>query len=285
VNSALDDPYFAKTDWQQRVDAWLNDPAHADAFLDGNVQLVRQIMTHADSGLRMVINITAYALLRFLADRAYRNLYESPQIGGERKQPSPERLQVDQMLGFGADAKDYYFGAVALGGTGVRFYGEYCMVIKPLDVTPDTQVIDRDSYDLLLPPLSKHSGHEVFSRIVGKWANDVVPMLTRKLLPDLLGTNRLITTGTVSEMILHDQEFVEVHKRGPISSSSIEEVRQSPDEIAMEARIVARGNAGFPPTGVELRWIAQRNEVVRALEAEDLQYRIVTLHGRGYQWR
>src|SRR5215831_11065235 len=154
MNPVLDASYFAKVNWKARVDAWLADPTHTDAFLDGNVQLVRQIMTHPESGLRMVINISAYALLRFLADGAYKNLYERPIIGGERKGPSPERVQVDQLLGFGSNAQNYYFGAVALGGTGVRFYGEYCLVIKAGEVAADTQVIDRDSYDLLLPPLS-----------------------------------------------------------------------------------------------------------------------------------
>ena len=53
----------------------------------------------------------------------------------------------------------------------------------------------------------------------------------------------------------------------------------------MEARIQARGNAGIPPTGVELRWLQQRQEVVKALERDGIRYRVVTLHGRGYQWR
>jgi hypothetical protein len=110
-------------------------------------------------------------------------------------------------------------------------------------------------------------------------------MLTLKLLPELRDANRLITTGTVSELALRDQEFVEVHYNKAITSRSIEEVRQSPDEVAMEARILARSNAGFPFTAVEFRWWEQRQRVIRALEKKGIQYRIVTLHGRGYQWR
>ena len=70
-----------------------------------------------------------------------------------------------------------------------------------------------------------------------------------------------------------------------MSPDHIEEVRQSPDEVSIEARILARGTAGFPPSAVELRWLQRRADVVTALEAENIQYRIVTLHGRGYQWR
>jgi hypothetical protein len=283
ATSALDPVYFSTDEWRDRVSAWLRSQ-QPDPFVDGNLLLVRQIMEHAESGLRVVINITAHALLSFLAERRYRNLYESPIIGGARRQVSPERQRVDTLLELDPPVQ-FYFGAVALGGTGVRFYGEYCMVLHPSEIDRATQVFDRDSYDLLLPPLvSQPEEDAIAKRLRGTWS-DVVDMLTLKLLPELRGSRRLVTTGTVSEMILRDQEFVEVHKRGPIRPDSIEELRQSPDEVAIEACIAARSVAGFPPTGVELRWLQRREEVVRALEAEGVAYRIVTLHGRGYQWR
>jgi hypothetical protein len=279
----FDPAYFSSESWNKRVREWLAGSAH-DPFLEGNYRLVHQIMEHTESGLRMVVNISAEALLGFLAKRHYYNLYEEPVIGGVRRKPSSERIQVDQLLGFGAYAKDFYFGAVALGGTGVRYYGEYCMVMKPWAIAQDTQILDRDSYDLLLPPLEPDKDSRA-RELAGRWDPDLIDMLALKLLPELRGANRLITTGTVSEMILHDQEFVEVHRRGAILPSEIEEVRQSPDEIAMEARIQARGNAGFPPTAVELRWLQQRRDVIDALEREGIHCRVVTLHGRGYQWR
>jgi hypothetical protein len=286
MGSPTFDPlYFSVASWNQRVNDWLRGSSHY-SFLDGNVSLIRQIMEQAESGLRVVLNISADALLSFFAQRYYYNLYENPIIGGARRNPSPERIQVDQLLGFGSNAKTFYFGAVALGGTGVRFYGEYCMILKPSTIPPDTQIFDRDSYDLLLPPLSNApSVKNIVQSLVGTWDSDRIDMLTLKLLPELRDANRLITTGTVSEMILHDQEFVEVHKQGSIYPTSIEEIRQSPDEIAMEARIQARSNAGFPPTSVELRWLQQRGNVIKALEREGIHYRVVTLHGRGYQWR
>ena len=37
-------------------------------------------------------------------------------------------MEVDDKLGI--DAERTYFGAVALGGAGVRYYGEYCMVLR-----------------------------------------------------------------------------------------------------------------------------------------------------------
>lgn len=280
----LDPAYFSTSSWSQRVADWLA-RASGDPFLADNVRLVRQIMEHPESGLRMVVNISATALLSFLAAGRYLNLYERPVIGGSRKVPSRERSQVDSLLGFD-NPSGYYFGAVALGGTGVRFYGEYCMVLKPDEVRPGTQILDRDSYDLLLPPLAAQANSTaIVDMLRGRWGADAIDMLTLKLLPELQGTNRLITTGTVSEMILYDQDFVEIHKRGNFNPSSLEEVRQSPDEIAMEARVQARASAGFASTAVELLWLKRRDDIIRALEREGIQCRIVTLHGRGYQWR
>ena len=283
----LDPVYFSDDQWGVRVQNWL--AGNNESFLEGNHQLVRQIMENQESGLRMVVNISADALLSFLAARRYHNLYENPVIGGVRRSPSKEREEVDQLLGFGNEARDFYFGAAALGGAGVRFYGEYCMAMKPSAVDPRktrTRIFDRDSYDLLLSPLKDEPDPAALAqKLAGDWGSDLVDMLTLKLLPQLRGANGLITTGTVSEMILHDQEFVEVHRQKPIFPFDIEEVRHSPDDIAMEARIQARGNAGIPPTAVELLWLRQHEEVMKALEREEIRYRIVTLHGRGYQWR
>ena len=288
MGTPLDPEYFGGDSWKARVDRGLANFSD-DRFLHANVRLIRQVMEHKESGLRVVVNISAEALLGFLAKRRYFNLYESPVIGGVRRGPSPERKQVDYLLGFHANAKDLYFGAVALGGTGIRFYGEYCMVLNSDKVADDTQILDRDSYDFLVPPLSDDPRMKVLVSevLVGRWDADVIDRLTLRLLPELRGATRLITTGSVSEMVLHDQEFVEVHmiNEDGITPRSIEEVRQSPDEIAIEARIEARGNAGFPPSAVELRWLQQRRSVVAALEREVIHSRIVTLHGRGYQWR
>jgi hypothetical protein len=281
----LDPVYFSDDPWGVRVQSWL--AGKDESFLEGNRQLIRQIMENEESGLRMVVNISAQALLGFLAARKYYNLYENPVIGGVRREPSKEREKVDRLLEFGEEARNFYFGAAALGGTGVRFYGEYCMAMKPSRIDKQTtRLFDRDSYDLLLSPLKDEPDVDVLAKqLKGNWGSDLMDMLTLKLLPELRGANRLITTGTVSEMILHDQEFVEVHRQQSIFPSDIEEVRHSPDEIAMEARIQSLGNAGIPPTAVERLWLRQRLEVVKALEREGIRYRVVTLHGRGYQWR
>jgi hypothetical protein len=289
MSNGYDDIYFQSVGWAERVTAWLNHQGKAgqrNVFLDGNVELVRQVLEDKETGLRMVINIGAEALLQVLASGAYRNIYERPVIGGEARTPSPERLKVDQLLGFGGNAKNFYFGALALGGTGVRFYGEYCLAIQPGAVRDDTRLFDRDSYDLLLSPMKDRADQsELVKMLRGTWALDAVDMLTLKMLPEIREMHRLITVGSVSDLVMRDQEFAEIHKEGAITPQDIEEVRQSPDESAVEAVILHRATLGIAPTAVEVRWLEQRQRVIAALQRQGLRHRVVTMHGRGYQWK
>lgn len=286
----LDATYFNTRPWARRVKEWIRKArgsGPAASFLGANVTVIRQILSHADIGLRVVVNIGADALLAFLHTNDYKNIYENPVVGGRRRQPTKERVEVDRLLAFAQPASSYYFAAVALGGTGVRFYGEYCMVLRPARVVPDTRIFDRDSYDLLLPPLSGWSQTKTrnFVRALrGRWGSDVVDMLIMKMLPRLPASQHLITVGNVSSLVMSDQEFVEVHLEGKIRHRDIEEIRQSPDEVAIEAGILNRKRLRQSPTLVEMRWVNQRHEVLSLLPQMPIAYRIVTLHGKGYQW-
>ena len=71
---ALDPVYFSDAPWGVRLQKWL--AGKDESFLEGNHRLVRQIMENEESGLRMVVNISADALLSFLAAR--RQLISSP---------------------------------------------------------------------------------------------------------------------------------------------------------------------------------------------------------------
>jgi hypothetical protein len=289
MSSGYDEIYFSEGAWKERVEAWLKRRSSGgliNPFLNGNVRLVRQVLEDQDTGLRMVINIGAEALLSFLQSNEYKNIYDEPIIGGRAREPSSERREVDRLLGFENEAKNFFFGAATLGGTGVRFYGEYCMVIKRDRVEDTTRLFDRDSYDLLLPPLSDYPDREdLVAMLRGTWTADVVHMLTLKMLPELREPQRLITVGTISELVIRDQEFVEVHLKNRIYLDNLEEIRQSPDEASLEAGILRRKELGIQPTAVELRWLQQRELVFVALRNKGIRYRVVTLHGRGYQWR
>jgi len=287
--ATLDKVYFSRSPWAKRLAKALADlsaSGRGGAFTRGHVGVIRELLEDRDAGPRAVINIGADALLEFLRTGRYKNIYEKPIVGGESRTPTPERRQVDGWLELEKPAETY-FAAVALGGAGVRFYGEYCMVLHPANVPGGTRLFDRDSYDLLLPPLAGRSDagtRRLVATLRGTWDTDLVDMLLLKMLPRLPETHHLITSGQVSNLVMTDQEFVEVHLQGAIARNHIEEVRQLPEEAAVEASISQRRTAHQPPSLVELLWLSRRREVAQELAAHQLPYRLATSGGKGYQW-
>lgn len=284
----FDPQYFQRQTWTVRAASWVNSSQHG--FTEGNRKVVEQATESPESGLRVVINISADALVSFISEGRYRNLYESPVIG-ERPPPeaSEQRKEVDDALAIGPHT---YFGAAALGGVGVRYYGEYCMVLDLSRIDPDPQLFDRDSYDILMPPFKGHPDRdEIIMWLKGKWSADRHAIVLMKVMPEIVHLRRLVTAGTVSEAVLADQEFIEVHLdprktggSGSFTPHDVEEVRQSPDEVAVAMRLREREASGERLADVEHEWLVRREAVERSLVGVPVPTRVVTLHGRGYQW-
>lgn len=287
---AMDSVYFnSGRTWTERVQDWESLPQN-QGFAASNQVVAANAINEPDAGLRAVINISAAGLLSLLPDNRYLNLYDRPLVGTARPEPSRNRVRVDVKIGI--RPKQTYFAAVALGGAGVRYYGEYCMVLKRGVAQDATQLLDRDSYDLLLPPLADIEPDDprsalVVERIRGRWGSDLRDMVLMRVLPELEHQPRLVTSGTVAAMVLRDQEFIEVHLDLPDSFTlaDVEEVRESPDEVAVEARLRSRLSTGRTLPAVEWLWLLRRELVASGLDDIDMRTRVVTAHGQGYQWK
>jgi len=280
----LDPIYFADDSWTVRFNSWIQGHSRTDTFAAANAAAVDVISRRRDLGLRMAVNIPAHGLLLFLRDRRYKNAYEGAAAAGDQAMPSPTRRSVDAAL-FPAPLRpgDYYFGATVLGGTGVRYYGDYCLVLKedPAIIPDDTQVLDRNSYDMVFAPLADREPlADIAARLRGQWARDLLAMVKMKILPALGITPRLATAGVASETLLHDESFVEVHKRGSFGPSEIHEVREAAADAAVEADIVGRRDRGHPLSVEEIIWVQRRHEADRELAALGLRARIVVSAGR-----
>ena len=291
VPEGFDPIYFAHEPWDQRVTEWVR--AKGRTFSDGNLRIVSQAISDPDSGLRAVLNIGVSALLSVLRSGRYRNLYESPVIGGHPRALPPTRREVDDAMELTGERT--YFAAVALGGAGVRYYGEYCLVLDLDAIDANPRLFDRDSYDILLPPIGDLVNRdELISHLRGRWPDDVHAMVLMKVLPDVLQDRQLVTAGTVSDLVLKDQEFIEVHlcpgddesglprSFGP---QEVEELRESPDEVAVATRLREREIDGLRLSDVEHEWLLRREATTRELGRAGIRTRVVAQHGRGYQWK
>jgi hypothetical protein len=295
IEDGFDPIIFPKRmSWRRRVSAWISreQPKSQNPFLNGNTEAITDILNSSEIGLRMVVNIPADALLSFLREQRYKNAYERPVVAGgsgDKRQPrdaSDTRRKVEEILGFGEDAHRYYYGAVALGGTGVRFYGDYCMVLNSDVIAKTTAVFERNSYDLVRPPLSDVSNTSGLVRCLrGQWAKDLIHMLLLKVLPKLKTTYKLVTTGFVSDAILHDEDFVEVHRKKTFSPGNLEEIRISPEDEACHNRVRKRFRSGIPPTSTEFLWCIRRSIIEQELNDNEINSRLVVSSGRGNRWR
>lgn len=278
----FDEVYFSRLDWPDRLSAWQRQGVQ-HGFSGGNVEVVEETLSRDETGLRVVVNISADALLSFLSEGQYRNLYESPHVGGRAQQVSETRAVVDAKLNLGPNT---YFGAVALGGTGVRYYGEYCLVLRLDGVPEQTMLFDRDSYDIVIEPLCSLSlDADQIQVLSGSWQDDRVPMVAMKVLPELIHDRCLVTAGTISDAVLRDQEFVEAHMPMSFGPDDLEEVRLAPDDVTVAERLDAKHRADRPLSMVEEEWLRRRALVDEALDEHEIRERVVTMHGKGYQWR
>ena len=80
--------YFSGVSWNVRLNSWLN--TVSGNFLRANVDSIRRVLADPRTSARVVINIRPDALMAFLEEGSYRNIYESPEIGGKRKKPGPK---------------------------------------------------------------------------------------------------------------------------------------------------------------------------------------------------
>jgi hypothetical protein len=284
MKKGLDPHIFAADEsWNERAVNWL--AGQPNQFLDGNATALEKILTNPDSGVRMVVNITADALRSFLVQGKYLNAYGRPVVAGKKRDPSPLRLKVDERLKFESPEK-IYFGAVALGGAGIRFYGDYCMVILLEKVTDETRVFDRNTYDLESEPLvSQVDGGNIVKSLRGTWKVDLLDLIKLKILPRLAVWNSLATAGTISDLLLHDEEFVEVHLEGTFTPHDVEEIREFPEDQVLESQITDRYRYGELPTTDQILWNSRRQAVRFDLQKAGLRSRLVAASGRGGRWK
>jgi hypothetical protein len=293
VTSAIDrelDPLFfpRRLTWSERLAAFLYREGTREprGFLRANARVVDRTLSDGQAGVRMVVNVPADALLGFLNDGSYKNAYQRPVVAGRARAASNTRKRVDKLLGFGRTADRLYFGAAALGGSGIRFYGSYCLVLRADRVTTATGVFDRNSYDLLQPPLSElRKPSLAVSCLRGTWASDLRAMLSMKVLATIRDVSRLLTAGALSESVLHDEDFVEVHKQGTFVPGDVEEVRQTPEDALVAAELGQRRSRRGMVTLSEMLWSHRRTRAMEAVRNAGLKLRVVASSARTDRWR
>ena len=185
----------------------------------------------------------------------------------------------------GIKPEDLYFGAVEVNGSGMRFYGDYSLVMKVSRA--EEWLLDRNSWDVARTPLSPKTGPlsvtqmtQSIRAIAGKCAEHLGHMLVVKTFTSMRVSHRRLTTGQISNAVLNDEDYLEVLRVGSFSARDVAEVRTSATEAAREASIADRERNGPKPSPAELQWRERRLEAERALGKMNIEVRVVTAPGR-----
>jgi hypothetical protein len=223
----------SELDWSKQLDNFISDATNGDQQLEdyakANAGACRDLIEGIDfysgargrdGGARMVVNISSAHVPSFcLASRnkdtkPYKNGYDLGHFHiGVRGATSEPRLRetVDAALPLrGVPPNNIYFGALELTGAGIRFYGDVCLVLRRGEVPADTVVLDRNSFDLITPPLRDRingsaegkpretaRGIEA-QKLAGSWDKDIGNMAALKALQLVGLRTRRYTAGQIA---------------------------------------------------------------------------------------
>ncbi|MBP2461174.1 MULTISPECIES: hypothetical protein [unclassified Rhizobium] len=251
-----------------------------------------------DGAARVVFNISSADVPSFTRNSrvdAYENRYDhARRIGSAPCIGSPDaREKIDRMLAtlFGATAgwDKLYYGAVELNGSGIRYYGDVCLVLDDSKVSPTTKVLNRNSFDLICEPLrSKTHISDVWDPklaeqqadvVAGQW-DEVGDMAACKVLKPGADGDRRLTIGAISEGILADEDYLEVIRESSFNVGDLAEARTSAADAAVDGLVADRLRRGPMPSWSELLWRHRRRRADEALKAKSIPTKVVVSSGR-----
>ena len=189
------------------------------------------------------INMRHWALNNFLIAGKYKNVYELKKEQGEGLR-KVRKLEISVEQAVEKDLKGYYkgretfdcafedgekfkYGALNIGGLGLKKYGEYCVIIKRKQSEEFSSLafIKKDSLNYV-------DGHHVnIEQLCQDIANKecVHPLVTLKHENDIVG----IPADEWTSMICCDESYIEAITKDEIKNSHIESVRMSKEDYLL----------------------------------------------------
>lgn len=299
--------------WQEKhiavASGSADDDDEAPAYRKANAEMIwRTLLGHgpdarADSvtrlrleaGMRCVFNMSAAHVPALLATGgSYLNCYDLQKLYPERR-ISRLRSEIDAVVAQ-VDAastvpETLYYGAVELNGSGMRYYGDLCVVLKP-DEADDALLLLTNSYDLHRDPtrakvyspsdpkLTRSRRAQELQGWAGRWPADAADMAVWKLLRSAPATQTRLTAGVISQGVLNDETYMEIVRGSSFSAGEVEEIRTGAADAGADARIGDRTSNGPSPPLAHMLWRQRRRGAERAATACGLAVRVVVSPGR-----
>jgi hypothetical protein len=293
-----------------------NGDTDLEEYLRANIDSVKQLLRGIGpddalpsdgAGARIVFNMSCKHVAAFCqpgvsaVSNGYKNAYDLGKAGHKRQLVDDGIEQACKSRGVPVKKEKLYFGAVETTGTGIRFFGDMCLVLqfRPNWRTDDdpsdaghsgdeqmTQVLDRNSYDLVRAPIAARAiskstpPAKILGDWMGSWQTDLLEMIAMRVLQELPIAKRRWTGGEIARAILDDEDYCEVLFPCSFNAQQLTEVRLGASDAAAESDIADRERTGESPGIHELEWRQQRRDARCALARAGIPVRVVTSSGR-----
>jgi len=165
-------------------------------------------------------------------------------------------------------------------------------VLRAEAVAPNTTILDRNSFDLITPPLRDRINEakqgldrdnaraNEARKLAGRWEQDAGNMAALKALQSIGLRARRYTAGQIAEGVRYDEDYLEILREGSFGTKDLQEARFSTGEAALDAFTIERTSNGPAPRLETLMWVYRRRQAEWCLREEGVGVRVVTGPGR-----
>ena len=183
-----------------------------------------------ESRLRVSVNTDDMGLIGFLTDGIYKNRHNLVAEGKRSvKRSSYKREFAEEILGFGEEKENIYYGALNTGNCGLIVYTPYCLILKPESIANRTSFLKDNSFayimeradrkGVLLQNLEREPLNDM-----AIW-NNVNQLAAIKHIKTLAIRQELFSERELNDLLCNDVNFIEAHILGNFGVEDIEEIR------------------------------------------------------------
>lgn len=184
-----------------------------------------------ESRLRVSVNTNYKGLMGFLTDGVYKNRHN---LVGEGKlsvkRSSYRREFAEEILGFGEEKRNIYYGALNTGNGGITLYNApYCLILKQESIANRTSFLTDNSFAYVMERADRkgvfiqNPEREPLNNMA-IW-NNVNQLAAIKHIKTLASRQELFSERELNDLLCNNANFIEAHIFGNFNIGDIEEIR------------------------------------------------------------
>jgi len=183
-----------------------------------------------ENRLRVSVNTDYRGLIGFLTDGVYKNRYNLVAEGKRRiKRASYKRERAEEILGFGKEKENIYYGALNTGNSGINLYTPCCLVLKPQSTASRASFLRDNSFAYVMERTDKKgtvipNPEREASKDMAIWDN-VNQLAAVKHAKTLANRQEPYSSRELNDLLCNNDNFIEAHIFGSFGIEDIEEIR------------------------------------------------------------